>query len=591
MLKKGLKKIISLTLVTMSVIAVNPVGANANDNNSIIKNQVNSTIEKKGNTSGNLVNGAKTAQYGEWNYYIKNSNNKYSICGVKNDGSSEHEILASKDNYVFLNVVDGWIYYIKNYIDNNGKYTQQNAICKVKVDGNQETIILTNNIGSGYYGLNVVDDWIYYETYSKDGRKICKMKTNGNQQTEIISNGYNTIVAASDGWIYYKKSYVVNENEGVKQALCKIRIDGTNETQLIARDAYSIQVVNDWIYYVKANNKVSDGQFNYGIFKMKTDGSQESEILNINNYSSTINVSNDWIYYVSSESKIYKVKVDGTGKTELTDKFVWNGELQLVGDWIYYSETINTAMNTRDAALNRIRIDGSEKTVVKGDETKTEKLVNEKINYAYKDSKDGSVTIDSKEKYMKNSSTNKNTRSENIKVDSGEKDESSTIKQSNTNTATVQQKQEEKLELSNKEFYDDICKEMFRLVNEHREKNGIQPLKWSDELMNSSKVKSQHMIDNNYFSHEWNGMNCQELNEYLSGVNNVGENIYMYPAINISDKSAKGIAKSLFDGWKKSPGHNQNMLYTDYTKFGFGIAYTPNKNGFAYLYATQQFQF
>ena len=149
-------------------------------------------------------------------------------------------------------------------------------------------------------------------------------------------------------------------------------------------------------------------------------------------------------------------------------------------------------------------------------------------------------------------------------------------------------------QLSKQEFYDAICKESFRLINNHREKNGVSKLEWSDELNNSSKWKSEHMVTNNYFSHYYNGKDSRQLVDGSLGVRVDSENIsgsYAYNPNKLTEDSAKALALDLFTLWKKSPEHNNNMLDATSSEFGFGYDYgyyTPNKNNM--IYATQQFR-
>lgn len=159
----------------------------------------------------------------------------------------------------------------------------------------------------------------------------------------------------------------------------------------------------------------------------------------------------------------------------------------------------------------------------------------------------------------------------------------STVNQTQS-TATV----ETEPQLSKEEFYDAVCKEMFKLVNDHRSENNVSKLEWSDELNDSAKLKSQHMVDNNYYSHNWDGIDFKELSVKIGGSEIRRENIAATYNVTKLDKiTAKRLSKDLFTQWKNSYGHDIAMLYADYTEFGFGYAY--NKHD-GFLYATQQFR-
>lgn len=150
---------------------------------------------------------------------------------------------------------------------------------------------------------------------------------------------------------------------------------------------------------------------------------------------------------------------------------------------------------------------------------------------------------------------------------------------------------ENTVQLSEEEFYNTVCDKMFKLVNTHRIKNGITKLELSDKLNNSAKLKSQHMVDNNYYSHDWGGLDCQALNYKISGITGIGENIHCISAIyNGTEERAESIANKLFTDWKNSPGHDANMLNTNVNNFGFGFAFGKH-NGTDSVYAVQHFQY
>jgi len=55
------------------------------------------------------------------------------------------------------------------------------------------------------------------------------------------------------------------------------------------------------------------------------------------------------------------------------------------------------------------------------------------------------------------------------------------------------------------DFNKAISDEMYRLVNEHRNNNGLVSYKIDSVMEECAYGKSKHMSDNNYFSHDYNG--------------------------------------------------------------------------------------
>ncbi len=114
--------------------------------------------------------------------------------------------------------------------------------------------------------------------------------------------------------------------------------------------------------------------------------------------------------------------------------------------------------------------------------------------------------------------------------------------------------------------------EVVRLVNEEREKHGLQPLQISEKLMKTAREKSDDMAINNYFSHT-------DLNGYTMAIDlNVAENI----------TSVDSTPNGAVDNWMKSTkGHKQNILDPNSKYIGVGVSF--NINSELVYYWTQQF--
>ena len=103
------------------------------------------------------------------------------------------------------------------------------------------------------------------------------------------------------------------------------------------------------------------------------------------------------------------------------------------------------------------------------------------------------------------------------------------------------------------------------LINAYRVQNSLPPLKISYALTRASAWKSKDLGVNNYFAHDdltrtW----VQRIRDCNYGYNTyLGENI------------AAGVttAQQAFDIWRNSPGHNANMLGTNYNSIGIGRYY------------------
>lgn len=117
-------------------------------------------------------------------------------------------------------------------------------------------------------------------------------------------------------------------------------------------------------------------------------------------------------------------------------------------------------------------------------------------------------------------------------------------------------------------------KEVVRLVNEIRVKNGLNELKEDWELSRVARYKSQDMKDNKYFSHTSPiyGSPFEMMKNFGLTYRTAAENI------------AKGQStpQAVVNSWMNSSGHRANILNSSFKKIGVG--YVKNGN-----YWTQMF--
>lgn len=122
-----------------------------------------------------------------------------------------------------------------------------------------------------------------------------------------------------------------------------------------------------------------------------------------------------------------------------------------------------------------------------------------------------------------------------------------------------------------------IEKEVVRLVNVERQKNGLNPLELDAELSRVARIKSQDMATKGYFSHTspTYGSPFDMMKQFGIKYSAAGENIAM------GQPSAEAVVKA----WMNSEGHRANILSKNFTKIGVG--YYKGSNGSPYW--TQMF--
>ncbi|MFZ5822981.1 MAG: CAP domain-containing protein [Bacillota bacterium] len=104
--------------------------------------------------------------------------------------------------------------------------------------------------------------------------------------------------------------------------------------------------------------------------------------------------------------------------------------------------------------------------------------------------------------------------------------------------------------------------QMLDLVNRERANAGLAPLKADLELTRVARLKSQDMINRDYFSHQspTYGSPFDMIKRFGISYRTAGENI-------AGNGSVSGAHTSLMN----SPGHRANILSTKYTHIGIGI--------------------
>ncbi len=104
--------------------------------------------------------------------------------------------------------------------------------------------------------------------------------------------------------------------------------------------------------------------------------------------------------------------------------------------------------------------------------------------------------------------------------------------------------------------------QMLDLINSERAKKGVKPLIADSRLVKAARLKSQDMIDNDYFAHESEKYGTPSELVAAQGVSYhyVGENL-----------AVSGTVQQAHRGLMGSPGHRQNILNPKFRLIGIGI--------------------
>lgn len=132
----------------------------------------------------------------------------------------------------------------------------------------------------------------------------------------------------------------------------------------------------------------------------------------------------------------------------------------------------------------------------------------------------------------------------------------------------------------------EIRQRALRLVNRDRELNGVSPLKEDSLLSKAAQLHAEDMLNRGFYSHVTpEGKTPTDRFQTVGGEEGVGENINQWKS-KYGVKLTYGLAERNQKSWMYSSGHRENLLHSEYTHFGYGIAVDPIKGE---AYAVQKF--
>ncbi|MGQ9596748.1 MAG: CAP domain-containing protein [Thermoproteota archaeon] len=107
------------------------------------------------------------------------------------------------------------------------------------------------------------------------------------------------------------------------------------------------------------------------------------------------------------------------------------------------------------------------------------------------------------------------------------------------------------------------------LINQYRQQNGLPPLSVSSVLMTAAQQHSEDMAARDYFSHT-----TPEGKTFVDRIRDAGYNYSTCLGENIA--AGYSTAQTVFEAWRNSPSHDQNMLNYCFKAIGIGLAYNPS---------------
>ncbi len=283
--------------------------------------------------------------------------------------------------------IDDYIYYYHG-LDFDAGYDEGNTYRMNVSTGKAEQINDVPMFCMTYY-----DGWIYYMYYEYDSGdnfddgdivKFCRIRPDGSEKgpesdlpysidNMFVYDGY---LYASADTIFYE--FIDDENfKNDRPLRFKINSDGSiGKAESLVGDkdvcVYTMQIYDGWLYFnigAGTTESLVGGDHSAGLYKCRPGGSQFQKIST--DVESDFFIVDDWLYYrvwhnaytSDATNDIYRMRLDGSDKTLLCkdifgNSFHWNYK----DGWVYF--TILAEKIEETTRICRMREDGSENEVI-----------------------------------------------------------------------------------------------------------------------------------------------------------------------------------------------------------------------------------
>lgn len=193
------------------------------------------------------------------NFYDNDAVSGGTSFGLINMELSNDPVVAqdSNDYNQSGNIINGGhgVYYNGTY------YLSGESLRKIEQD-NSETILLDKTV----YYLNAHKDYLYFT--ESDDDCIYRIKTDGTGLEQLYSNPSHELTLCND-MLYFCADMGNN-----RFSICKMSLDGANQTELFSHNEWYLNVVGDYVYFTDYD----DGR---KIKRMNLDGSNISTIIDL----------------------------------------------------------------------------------------------------------------------------------------------------------------------------------------------------------------------------------------------------------------------------------------------------------------------
>lgn len=207
---------------------------------------------------------------------------------------------------------DGWTYFHTMDVEN-----MSGVLYRMAEGGEPQALY------EGLYAyLHVDGDWLYYVA-AHDDSTLRRIRADGSGEEEVLFNGQTGKISLCEGEIFFV--------DGIMDEIRKLNLDTMEVDRL--KDTYPthLYAVDGWVYYV-------DGYNGYSLWRMRTDGSEDQQLLMEDAQVEDLNVQDGWIYYRDNYrgSTMQRIDLEGENREDLTSDPAM--QINVAGDYIYFTK-------------------------------------------------------------------------------------------------------------------------------------------------------------------------------------------------------------------------------------------------------------
>lgn len=250
----------------------------------------NSATEKKttvlpqGNSDANLNNLGLAATDGDSLYYINSDKGYDIIYKAAADDRADEAILGLSGYIQFLNISDGFFYFVGVTYDSDGKAGA--SVFRASLDGEERKWLFDIDESLDVNYMRVVDDTVFYvASASEDKSALYAVNIESGAQTALIAedDAIQSVNLAENG-IYY-----VDGTE-----ICRAKPDGSEKEALYTGNIWVGNMIlnGDKLYFTETQKDRTDN-----ICVLNNDGGEPETLLTGINWVNYLNIEGQTLYY------------------------------------------------------------------------------------------------------------------------------------------------------------------------------------------------------------------------------------------------------------------------------------------------------